>query len=165
MKVPIYIFLCLMVLSVSLQSQTELARTETKSSAEAIGSSRIENRFSLLDLSRLEMSHSYSISYFSMGGRGMTIGMYVNSIRYQISNPLTLNLSLAWVHQPGNFLLRDRGTATDYGRILPSFSLEYRPSDNFFLEIGYHSIPAYLYPGTGAGFPGEFRPRDWRQEE
>jgi len=118
---------------------------ESKVSADAIGTARIDNKFSLIDLSRLEMKHSYSISYFSSGGTGTTIAMYMNSIKYRISNPLTLNINLAWVHQPGALFSQDRGTPTDYGKILPSFRLEYRPSEKFYFEIGYHSIHPYMY--------------------
>jgi len=135
------------LMAISVQAQTGLERSSEISSADLIGESHIDNKFSLLDLSRLEMNHSYSISYFSSGGHGTTIGMYINSMRYRISNAITVNLQLAWVHQPGNFLNRDGGTPTDYGDILPSFSLEYRPSENVFIEIGYHSVPAYMYYG------------------
>ncbi|HDS01291.1 MAG TPA: hypothetical protein ENO22_07675 [candidate division Zixibacteria bacterium] len=137
--------LFILLLSIPVLGQSGLERQEEATSADAIGKARIDNKFSLLDLSRLDMSHSYTISYFSANGQGTTIGMYMNSIRYRISNPLTLNVNLAWVHQPGQLLGGDRGTPTDYGSIYPSFSLEYRPSDKFYLEIGYHSVPAYMY--------------------
>ena len=138
--------LLIMLLSIPLHAQSGLERQQQEAtSADAIGDARIDNKFSLLDLSRLDMSHSYTISYFSANGHGTTIGMYMNSIRYRISNPLTLNVNLAWVHQPGQIFGGDRGTPTDYGSIYPSFSLEYRPSENFYLEVGYHSVPAYMY--------------------
>ena len=142
-KLNFLIFLIL-ALSISLSAQS-LRQSDLGSSGDAIGESRMDNKFSLFDLSRFEMHHSYSISYFSSGGQGTTIGMYINSIRYRISNPLTLNVSLAWMHQPGNLLARDRGTPTDYGSIYPSFSLEYRPSSSFLLQVEYRSVPAYPY--------------------
>jgi len=131
----------------SLSAQS-LQESNLRTSGDVIGDSRIENKFSLFDLSRLEMHHSYSISYFSSSGTGTTIGMYINSIRYKISDPLTLNVSLAWMHQPGNLLFKDRGTPTDYGSIFPSFSLEYRPSDKFHFQVEYLSLPAYPYSGN-----------------
>jgi hypothetical protein len=49
------------------------------------------------------------------------------------------------MHQPGNLLFQDRGKPMDYGKILPSFTLEYHPSDKFHLEVGFHSIDPYMY--------------------
>lgn len=139
--------LVFLLLSIPVFAQSGLERQDNTSSANAIGDSRIDNKFSLFDLSRFEMHNSYTLSYFSSGGRGMTIGMYMNSIIYRISNPLTLHIDLAWVHQPGNLFSSDRGTPTDYGSILPSFTLTYHPSDKFYMEIGYRSIPGYMYYG------------------
>lgn len=147
MKTAMVMFFILLVLSVSLPAQSLLEEKKPVTSADAIGTSRIDNKFSLLDLSRLEMRHSYSVSYFSAGGSGTTIAMYMNSMKYRISNPLTLKINLAWVHQPGALFSKNRGTPTDYGKILPSFTLEYRPSEKFYFELGYHSYPALMYYG------------------
>ena len=144
MKTFICAFLSVFIIAASLSAQSALDRPndDKQKAADAIGRDRVDSKFSLFDLSRLDMNHSYSIAWFSSGGKGTTLAMYMNSMTYQISRPLTLHLDLAWVHQPGNLLFSDRGTPTDYGSIYPSFSLEYRPSDKFHLEIGYHSYPA-----------------------
>ena len=140
MKQLRFIIVLLLTLSISLSAQS-LRQTDLGSSGDAIGESRMENKFSLFDLSRLEMHHSYSVSYFSSGGHGTTIGMYINSIRYRISNPLTLNVSLAWMHQPGNLLSQDRGTPTDYGSIYPVSAWNIVPPAVFFCRWNIARIP------------------------
>jgi hypothetical protein len=163
MKTAKVIFIFLLMLSISLPAQSLLEEKKPVSSADVIGTSRIDSKFSLFDLSRLEMSHSYSVSYFSSGGSGTTIAMYMNSMKYRISNPLTLKINLAWIHQPGALFSRNRGVPTDYGKILPSFTLEYRPSDKFYLELGYHSYPAYMnYGGSrSSGFWDRYFRQDY----
>jgi hypothetical protein len=120
---------------------------DQSSPALGIGGERFESKFSLLDLSRLSMNHSYSISYLSYGGRGQTIGMYVNSIRYDLSSSMDLNVSLAWVHQPGLMLSGSDHGGSSVGEILPGFQFNYHPSDKFHLSISYQKVPGvYGYP-------------------
>jgi len=164
MKIAKITLIVVCLLSVSIFAQSGLERTQTGTSGDAIGESRIDNKFSLFDLSRLEMHQSYSVSYFSGNGSGKTIGMYMNSIRYKISNPLTINVDLVWMHEPGQLFSQNKSTPTDYGSIFPSFTLEYRPSDKFYLEVGYHKVPSYMYYDQSGMYPGRYWDRYLRQK-
>jgi len=101
---------------------------------------------SLLDLSRISFSHSYSLSYFSGGGISGTTGLYTGSIIYQLANPLTLTLNVGILHDPSS--LWGDNKITESAVFLPSGYLDWRPSDNFHMSIGFQSIPAgWYYPG------------------
>jgi len=120
-------------------------------SASSIGSNHVDSKFSLFDPSRFSMQNSYSLIYSSYNGTGQTIGLYMNSMKYSVTSSLDLNVTLGWVHQPGQlFNKQDRGV-TDYGSILPNVQLDYRPSDKFRLMISYQSIPG-VYNDSRYGY-------------
>ncbi len=94
---------------------------------------------SLLDPARLRMYHSYTFSYFSGAKTSGSFGIYTTTLKYQLSNPLSLTLSLNYLHQPLSVFGRD-----DLGvknSILPNFQLHYRPSNSFSLWINVLTFP------------------------
>jgi hypothetical protein len=99
-----------------VQPQSE---TQTPETASSLYNSATP--FRLLDPSRLTMNHSYSLSYFSGPGGGQSVGMYMNSIGYQIAKPLYIQFDLGIMHNPG--ALVGSGNATAGARILPNFML------------------------------------------
>jgi hypothetical protein len=96
--------------------------------------------FSLLDPQRLKMSHSYTFSYFSNSEISGSFGVYTTTLKYQLSNPLSLTLNLNYLHQPlsvfgqSNFRVKES--------ILPNFQLHYKPSNNFSLWINVLTFPS-----------------------
>lgn len=150
MKSANVISTCAVLLAIcgSAFAGTSMDKANDVSSATSIGSSRYESKFSLLDPSRFSMQQSYSIMYSSVGGTGQTIGLYLNSMRYELSKSLDLNVTLGWLHQPGLMFSNDRGTR-DYGEILPNFQLKYEPSEKFRLMIGVETMPGVYSNGRG----------------
>jgi len=104
----------------------------------------INKTFSLLDHQRMKINHSYSFSYLSGGGQTGAVGMYFGAIRYQLSKPLTLRVGLAYTHNPLTAFGANTESIVGQG-FYPSFSLNYHPSPNFFLEIGFQRVPGYGY--------------------
>lgn len=102
---------------------------------------------SFLDPSRLNLSHSYGISFFSGGGQSGSVGMYSGSLTYQLARPLTLTLGLGIAHSPGA-LWGDK-SADNQARYFPSGRLDWRPTENFRMTIGYERVPVYQY-GNGS---------------
>ena len=54
----------------------------------------------LYDPSRMQMNQSYSMAYSTSGGEGFMQGLYLNNMRYQLSNPLMLDLNLGYMFTP-----------------------------------------------------------------
>jgi hypothetical protein len=108
--------------------------------------------FRLLDPSRLRMHQSYSLSYFSGSGVSGSVGLYMNTLEYDLFKPLTVRVGLAYMHSPFGISDRSGGTVLDENRILPSFGLDYHPSDKFFLSIDYRTMPSSGWPYGGGGF-------------
>ena len=55
-----------------------------------------------LDPSRLHISHSYQMGYMSTGGQGFSQGVYLNTLTYQFTMPVTVAFQWGMAHQPGS---------------------------------------------------------------
>ena len=104
-----------------------------------------KSSFSLLDPSRFHMSQSYSLSYSSSKYGSQSLGMYLNSIEYQISDPLKIQVDVAYLHNPGVLIGNNSNSyLSSDGKILPGVSLTWTPSKNTYIRFDYHQ---YYYNG------------------
>jgi hypothetical protein len=111
-----------------------------------------QSQFGILgiDMSRFSMSHSYSMSYMSMGRQGVTQGLYLNTMSYQFSIPLTVSLQLGMAHNPFGGV-GDNGTASilQNGMFVSGAQLKYKPTENTTIQFGFQNMPySNSYPGT-----------------
>jgi hypothetical protein len=133
-----------------LAAETLAEKPESGASPmDAIGTTRVDSKFSLLDPDRFSMQQSYSISYLSYNGRGQTIGLYLNSMKYELSNSMNLDVTLGWLHQPSRVFTRSDRGVSDYGHIMPNVRFLYQPSEKFRFQISYESVP-----GVYSGYSG-----------
>ena len=94
---------------------------------------------SLLDPSRVKINNSYSFSYFSGGNTSGSFGIYTTTLKYRVSNPLSIALSLNYLHQPLSVFGRDDLRIKN--SIMPNFQLYYRPNNNFSFMINVLTFP------------------------
>ncbi|HEX7401205.1 MAG TPA: hypothetical protein VF369_03415 [candidate division Zixibacteria bacterium] len=114
--------------------------TDNSTSINPLGSKSNAQTFSLLDPSRFKLYQSYSFSYFSGGGTNGSLGIYTTTLNYQISNPLSLTLSLNYLHQPLSVAGRNNGGIKN--AVLPNFQLYYRPNSSFSFMINVVTCPS-----------------------
>ena len=57
---------------------------------------------SIFDPTKFNMDHSFSMSFFSIGGKGVSQGLYLNTMSYQLSSPLLLKLQWGIQNFPYN---------------------------------------------------------------
>ncbi len=150
MKRYVNLILIVLFLLVSFSSSASTQKLDQGSGKSIVAESLLgltpqSKSFSLLDPSRVKMWHSYTLSYFSGSGRSGNIGLYMNTIEYRPSDPLRLQVSLGYLHQPFSMI----GGQSSAGRILPSFQLWYNPNSKISLHINISSTPLwynhYLY--------------------
>ncbi|MDZ7330445.1 MAG: hypothetical protein ONB31_00530 [candidate division KSB1 bacterium] len=103
---------------------------------------------SLLDPSKLHMSHSFSMSFFSMDGKGVSQGLYLNTLTYQIANPLLFRLQWGIQSYPYNTLSKNH-PAFQSGLFLSGAELLYKPSDKFEMKFQINQTPYYNRYGSG----------------
>ena len=108
--------------------------------------------FGWFDPSRLKMNQSFSMSYQTFGNNGFALGVYTNSLSYQISEPLSVQMDVSVMHSPYSSLGGDFAKSLS-GVYLSRAELNYKASDNMLFQIQYRQLPASLYYG-GYGYGG-----------
>lgn len=149
MKTTISI-LCVLMLTLSATAQkADVAALQNVASQNPVGLKPGTSLFSLIDLSKIRWSNSYSVSYFSGGSASGSMGLLHTSMFYPISSKLNLTVDLGLAHDISGNLTASGRSAT----IVPGFSLDYRPSRNFSLSLNYRTynglIGPYGYRGAG----------------
>lgn len=96
------------------------------------------------DPAKFHMSHSYSMSYFSMGGKGMTQGLYLNTMSYRFSDPLLLKLQFGYAHQPFNAFGRNVPLVNN-GFFVSGAELIYKPLNNMTVHFQFNRLPNQSY--------------------
>jgi hypothetical protein len=109
------------------------------------------NRFGslgLLDPERFQMSQSYSMSFVSNGKQSNSAGMYLNTMTYQFSMPISMRLQVGYMHDPF-VLLGGGGDAMGGGQLfIPNFDVVIRPMKYMTIQFHYGMAPAQqqLFP-------------------
>lgn len=97
----------------------------------------LSSRNSLLDPSKLDITHQIVFSYSSDPIlKASTGGMFLTRFQYPVSSPLTLDLTI------GSALSHSqvRGFQSN-DLFIQNFSLRYAPNDKFFLMFTYDGAP------------------------
>ncbi len=120
--------------------------------------------FGILNPANMSMRHSFSFSYATFGGKGMTVGMYTNSLFYKISDPLNVQVDVSLLHSPSNTLGGNVQNSLN-GIYITRAELNYRPTENTWLQIQYRQLPGMSWYMDPYSSPWLFGPtHDFRQE-
>jgi hypothetical protein len=97
----------------------------------------VSSRNSLLDPSKLDISHQLVFSYYSgSAGKGDSGGLFLTRFRYPLSSPLLLDLTI------GSSLNHSAVRGFQSNELfIQNFSLRYAPNDNFLLMFMYNGAP------------------------
>ncbi|MBD3290566.1 hypothetical protein GF337_17305 [candidate division KSB1 bacterium] len=141
--------LMLLMLVLSIIPTLALGQLKRQNEAIDIKSAIIEplsnsiSGIGLIDPSKLSMSHSFSMSYFSFGGNSLSQSMYLNTIRYQIADPLTFRIQWGIQNFPHNNTMMANHPAFKGGPFISGAELDYRPTDNIQVKFQYSRMPGY----------------------
>jgi hypothetical protein len=93
------------------------------------------------------MRHSVSMSYQTAGSYGFSLATYTNSMSYQFSDRLNARADVSMSYSPFNSLPGKMGA--DLSKVyLSRAELNYRPWDNFMVNIQYRQLPYGGYYGS-----------------
>lgn len=151
--------LTLLILTLAVSGFAQLsdeARIQENSSKYGMGLKPAPTPFSLIDLSRVRWSNSYSVSFFSGGSYSGSSGLLNSTLFYEFSEKLSMTVNVGVYHNLSS--LTSDNQSTD-ARILPGFNLDYH-TDKFHLSIGMQTfygnqLPYYYNPGN-YWYPGYF---------
>ncbi|HOD66603.1 MAG TPA: hypothetical protein PK186_08970 [candidate division Zixibacteria bacterium] len=136
------VILATLTLAASAAAQmSDRADLEAAARANVMGIEPAKSPLSLIDLSRLHWSHSYSLSYLSGGGQSASVGMLTTSMFYEFSPKLSLLLNVGVAHNAGALW----GEGVSDATVLPGFMLDYHPSESFRMTVGMQSYTGGWY--------------------
>jgi len=138
-KLLLAVFLIAVAGCVSAQ-MADRAQLDNLSRTSSLSVKPAANPFSLLDMSRISWSHSYSVSFFSGGAMSGSVGLLNSTILYEFSPKLSLSVNLGVAHSAGQWGQGREAT------VLPGFTLDYHPSEKFRLTFMVQRYDAVLNP-------------------
>jgi hypothetical protein len=90
---------------------------------------------------KFHMRHSLDFSYSTIGGQGISLGTYTNSMTYEIADNLNARADVSLSYSPYNSF-STFGKRDDLSSLyLSRAQLTYKPLDNMFVQIQYRQIP------------------------
>jgi hypothetical protein len=104
-----------------------------------------------------QMNHTYNLSYSMFGNQGLALGVYTNSMFYKFSDKLNIEVDASLVHSPYNTFGKDF-TSQINGIYLSKAALNYKPWENFQINVQYNSYPMGSYYS-----PFDYRGSDFRR--
>ncbi|MEX2574650.1 MAG: hypothetical protein WD317_10145 [Balneolaceae bacterium] len=115
---------------------------------------------SLMESLKMDMGHSYSMSFGSVGGRYQSLNAYTNHMSFDFSENLTGNVDLSVLHSPFGGSLMSMGN-NDLGAriVIDRAQVDYQISPNTSLSVQFSQRPYYSPFGMGSS-PGSFRTRN-----
>jgi hypothetical protein len=109
--------------------------------------------FGFFNPDSLHMNQSYSMSYSAIGGQGIALGRFTNSMLYRISNSLDVQADVSLQHSPYNTLDKSFQSGLN-GIFLDRAEINYRPTQNMLFQISYRQVP---YNDFGFYSPNYYR--------
>ena len=155
MKTMMYAVIAVVLIggSVSAQFKTKMD-DEPNVSQSLVRSGDDGFLFGWFDPSRLKMAQSFSMSYQTSGQNGFALGVYTNSLSYQVSDPLSLQMDVSVMHSPYSSIGGDFAKSLS-GIYLSRAELNYKPSDNMLFQVQFRQLPPGLY-NSGYGYDGMY---------
>jgi hypothetical protein len=136
------------------------AEDEPKVSDSFIRPETDSDLLSFFNPENFKMRQSFSMGYTTMGGQGLALGMYTNSMMYKFSSKVDARVDVSLQNSPYS-TLDQRLQNSLSGVFLNRAEINYRPSDNMLLRVSYQKIPFGLnslyspYPGLYHGLEND----------
>jgi len=140
-KRTIFILIMVMIFPLLLSAQNIGGKTSILKTFQGL-SKPVGFLDALFSSSKFSMSQSYSVSFGSYGGQSFNSGLYLNTMNFQLSKPLFMQVRMGYAHQPFN-IAGDRPNKGQF--FLQKAMLQYKPSENTQITIEYQSIPAGMF--------------------
>jgi hypothetical protein len=104
-----------------------------------------------LDPSRASMQHSYQMGYSSFGGNNFSQGMYLNTLTYDFSIPLSMSVQWGIANQflPG----LNASPMMNDGPFISGAQILYKPTKNTVIHLEYRKMPN----GYGSRYGSPYR--------
>lgn len=142
----------------SLYAQFRDTGLEPRSVKDGIVTENSNMLFGFLNSDDFIMRHSFSMSYTSFAGQGLSLTSYTNSMFYRLMGNLNVQLDVSVMYSPYS-TLGDKFQKDISGLYISNAAVNYHPWDNFSVHLQYRSMPfgyGYYHPFYGYGNPFDF---------
>ena len=116
-----------------------------------------------LNPNNFSMHHSFNLSYSAFGNNGVALGVYTNSMIYKFADNLNIGADISLVNSPYSSFGKDFTNQIN-GLYLTRASLNYKPWENFTINVQYNRNPlGYYNPYSGFSryMYGGYMDNDW----
>ena len=129
----------------SAQLKSQLAE-ETRVSEGLVKPAEPSLLLGWFDPSKFQMHHMFDISYQTMGGQGISLTTYTNSMTYEFANNLNARADVSMSYSPYNSFTSFNGKKNDLSSIyLSRAEVNYKPWDNVLVQFQYRQLPYGSY--------------------
>lgn len=121
---------------------------ESRVSAGMVQQSTPSFLFGWFNPEKFTMRHSFSMSYQTMGGEGMSLGTYTNSMMYEFADNLNARADLSLSYSPYNSFSGAFGKNQNSSLssiYLSRAELNYRPWENVSVHLQFRQLPHGMY--------------------
>jgi hypothetical protein len=141
-----FLFIFIFIFSFLAKAQFKSEIEKKDNIFEPIEGSQSNLILGLFNPENFSMKHSYSFIYsnFGVSGMGMGIGIYTNSMKYKFSDNLNAKIDISLAHSP--FGSSNKSLVNKFsGLYINRAEVNYKPFDNFLIQVKYRQLPAYSY--------------------
>ncbi|MCH9030056.1 MAG: hypothetical protein IH819_10695 [Bacteroidetes bacterium] len=100
--------------------------------------------FGFLNSENFLMRHSFSLSFTSFGGNGISLGTYTNSMYYKLMNNLNVQMDISMIFSPYSSFGKSFQDDIN-GIYISSAAVNYAPFKDMNISIQYRSLPYGSY--------------------
>jgi hypothetical protein len=103
---------------------------------------------------KFHMQHSVNFSYLTMGGEGVSLGTYTNSMMYEIADNLQARADVSMSYSPNSSFSQFGGQKASAlsSLYLSRAEINYKPWDNVFVQVQFRQQPYGQYSPFGSSF-------------
>jgi len=131
---------------------------EPKSVKDGIVTENSNFLFGFLNSDDFIMRHSFSMSYSSFAGQGVSLTTYTNSMFYRLMSNFNVQLDVSVMYSPYS-TFSDQFQKDISGIYISNAAINYQPWKDFSVHLQYRAMPfgyGYYHPFYGYGSPFDF---------
>jgi hypothetical protein len=154
MKKMIMLFIVILTMTGFAQfKETEEQLPDIKSGILAQPSNSF-SLFSFINPQSFHMQQSVGMSYSSFGGQGMAMGVYTNSMSYNFTDKLNVELDASVVNTPYSTLGKQFNSSMS-GFYISNAAINYQPWKDVYISVQYRNLPYNMY--SPFSYSGNYR--------
>ena len=112
-----------------------------------------------LNSSNFQMHHMYDVSYSTSGSNSLALTTYTNSMSYQFSKNLNVQVDASVVYSPYSSLGKTFENNIN-GVYLSRAAINYQPWKDVFISVQYRNLPVTYY-SPFSGYRDNFFDNGW----